>query len=313
MGTENRAHIEITTQIGCPVGCRYCPQAKLVQNYRIRNPTGWPFTRDLSLRQFETLCKKIPPEVDIHFSGMCEPFVNPYAIDMVEVAARKHSVSIFTTLTGLDIADYDRLLKLPFRWFCVHVPDGQLNTGLKCTPEYLELLQYVVWNKPYCERFWISMHGDYHPALIPIIGECEVENTIIDRAGNLDIAWADKTVKDNPVCSCGDYNQNVLLPDGTVLLCCMDYSMVKRPGEPPDGEIRGDRPARASVRAVQEMQPGGRGVRTRGRGTTQGSFPTGDGVGQGLCSCLPTGATPRSADGQWPSLQRPREAMDSNM
>jgi hypothetical protein len=218
MGQSHRPHVEITTRIGCPVGCRYCPQDKLLDAFRGAVP-------DLHIHDFYRICNNIPPEVDIHFSGMCEPFVNPYALDMVAYAAVKHSVSVFTTLTGLDIKKYDQLRRIPYRWFCVHVPDGQLNTRMKCTPEYLELLRYVVENPPKCERFWFSIHGDYHPATIPIIAGLEYENTIIDRAGNLTLPWCDVPERRNPACGCSNYDQNVVLPDGTVLLCCMDYGM----------------------------------------------------------------------------------------
>jgi len=217
MGTKYRPHLEITTAIGCPIKCKFCPQDLLLSQYKGE--------KVLTYEKFKEICDKVPPEVDIHFSGMCEPFINPEALDMVEYAARNHTVSIFTTLTGLDIDKYDRLRKIPYRWFCIHVPDGQLHTKLKCNPAYLQLLRYVVNNQPECEKFWFSMHGDYHPAIIPIIYGYEVENTMIDRAGNLDLAWCEKRDLKNPICTCSNYDQNVLLPDGTVVLCCMDYGM----------------------------------------------------------------------------------------
>jgi hypothetical protein len=217
MGTENRPHIEITTAIGCPIQCRYCPQDVLKGAYKGE--------KVLDLPKFIQICEKIPQDVDIHFSGMCEPFINLDAIEMVEYAAKKHAVSIFTTLKGLNIPKYERLRELKFRWFCVHIPDGQLNTKLKCNPEYLQLLRHVTNNQPECEKFWFSVHGDYHPAVVPIVLGYECENTMIDRAGNLDLAWS-KFDHSRPVrCACGSFNQNVLLPNGDVVLCCMDYGM----------------------------------------------------------------------------------------
>ena len=228
MGARNRPHVEITTQIGCPLRCKYCPQDLLMSRY-----TG---PHRLSLDNFKAICDKIPENVDIHFSGMCEPFINPEAVQMVEYAAKKHKISIFTTLTGLDMEKYNRLRNIPYRWFCVHVPDGQLNTKMKCTPEYIHLLKYVVENPPESEKFWFSMHGDYHPALIPVISGYEIENNIINRAGNLDVAWADKTERKILGRTCSNYNQNILLPDGTVLLCCMDYGMTEILGNLLDSE-----------------------------------------------------------------------------
>ncbi|NLO46755.1 MAG: radical SAM protein [Clostridiales bacterium] len=194
MGERNRPHVEITTQIGCPIRCKYCPQALLLSRYK--GPSR------LSMTDFVKICDRIPDHVDIHFSGMCEPFVNPEAVEMAEYAAKKNRLSIFTTLTGLDKDKYDRLRKIPYRWFCVHVPDGQLNTKMKCTPAYLDLLRYVTENRPDCEKFWFSIHGDYHPATIPIIVHFESENNLIDRAGNLDLAWVKKTEKESARCSC---------------------------------------------------------------------------------------------------------------
>lgn len=217
MGRENRPHIEITTQIGCPIRCKMCPQPLLLSKYQGE--------RVLSFDNFKAACDKIPPEVDIHFSGMCEPFINPEAVSMVMYASLNHKVSIFTTLTGLTIDDYCTLVQIPYRWFCVHVPDGQLNTQMKCTPEYLELLKVVVENQPKCEDFWLSMHGDWHPLVFPVAHDVEYENNMINRAGNLDLPWCEKRELKNPVCTCGNYDQNVLLPDGTVLLCCQDYGM----------------------------------------------------------------------------------------
>jgi hypothetical protein len=213
MGGGNRPHVEITTQVGCPIQCKMCPQ-KTLQN-------AYNGVKTLTLENFKTACDKIP--VDIHFSGMCEPFINPEAVKMVEYAAANRRVSVFTTLTGLDIEKYDKLQRISYRWFCIHVPDGQLNTKMKCTPTYLQLLRHVVNNPPKCEKFWFSMHGDWHPAIIPIVYGYEVENIMINRAGNLDLPWCDTKEKGNPVCPCPE--QYVMLPDGDVVLCCMDYGM----------------------------------------------------------------------------------------
>lgn len=228
MGTEHRPHLEITTAIGCPIQCKMCPQDLLKSRYQGE--------RMLSLENFKIICDKV--DCDIIFSGMCEPFINPEAIEMVEYAAQNHLVSIFTTLTGLTIEKYERLRKIKYRWFCVHVPDGQLNTKLKCNPVYLQLLRYVTENPPECEKFWFSMHGGYHPAIIPIIYGHEIENTMIDRAGNLNLAWCKFEHEGNVKCSCGGFDQNVLLPDGTVILCCMDYGLKHKLGNLLTGDLK---------------------------------------------------------------------------
>ena len=59
--------------------------------------------------------------------------------------------------------------------------------------------------------------------IILIVLGHEVENIMVDREGNLDLPWVQKRHLNNAICTCPE--QHVLLPDGTVILCCMDYGM----------------------------------------------------------------------------------------
>lgn len=57
----------------------------------------------------------------------------------------------------------------------------------------------------------------------------EILTTMLDRAGNLgdDELYSKQILSGEIACSlCGqELNHNILLPDGTVILCCMDYAM----------------------------------------------------------------------------------------
>ena len=66
--------LEITTLIGCPLACTFCPQDSLAQSYGTGNE------RMLTLDKFKQIITKLPPHVRIDFSGMAEPFVNPQCI-----------------------------------------------------------------------------------------------------------------------------------------------------------------------------------------------------------------------------------------
>lgn len=217
MGAEYRPHIEITTQIGCSVQCVYCPQNKLLKAYKGQ--------QRMSYKEFIQICNNVPRNVDIHFSGMCEPFLNSETLHMIEYASTKHRVSIFTTLTGITQEIYNNIRKLNFEYFCIHVPDAGFNTKLRATKEYCQLLQYIVDNPPKAKKFWFSMHGDYHPLIWPIIEGFEVENSMIDRAGNLDKHTVKFKHDGDVKCAISNFDQNVVLPNGQVVLCCMDYSM----------------------------------------------------------------------------------------
>ena len=61
--------IEITTKIGCPVQCKYCPQDKLIANYKSDKTM-------MDFKDFRRWIDKVPTHVRVDFSGMCEPFLN---------------------------------------------------------------------------------------------------------------------------------------------------------------------------------------------------------------------------------------------
>jgi hypothetical protein len=54
--------LEITTQIGCPLMCTFCPQDKLNKAYR--DPI-----RKMTIETFETVLKKLTPDYRIIFAG----------------------------------------------------------------------------------------------------------------------------------------------------------------------------------------------------------------------------------------------------
>lgn len=213
------AHMEITTQIGCNLNCKYCPQGLLANAYT-------DATKRMTLESYMKYLNKIPTTTNIHFSGFCEPFLNPECLDMVEYTCRKeYNVSIFTTLVGLGKDGYDRIHQYEYDLFCLHVPDEQNNSKFNITQEYLDLLAHVLANKPKAKRFWISCHGTLHPQLQEHIKQ-PIDSYIIDRAGNINLG-AHRNITGYLYCTATNnkIDQNVLLPNGDVTLCCMDYGL----------------------------------------------------------------------------------------
>lgn len=78
----NNASLEITTRIGCSINCKFCPQKLLIDNYT-------SVKRDImmSFETFKRCIDKLPASVEIHFTGMSEPWGNPECTKMVEYAA----------------------------------------------------------------------------------------------------------------------------------------------------------------------------------------------------------------------------------
>ena len=96
--------LEITTHIGCPLNCTDCPQALLKSKYRGR--------KTMTLVDYKKAIDKVPTDVRIDFSGMCEPFVNKHCTEMIIYAAEKgHPLALYTTLQGATLKDWEQVRK----------------------------------------------------------------------------------------------------------------------------------------------------------------------------------------------------------
>ena len=221
--------LEITTKIGCSINCVYCPQATLLTNYFKNNKYR---KNILSLADFKTCIGKVPLATRIDFSGMAEPWLNPACTDMVLYAhAKGHPIAIYTTLVGMTKEDFDKIKDIEFEEFVLHIPDDKSNAHIQITDKYVDLLHEIIEYKRDGNSLvtGYSCHGGIHPDILEAIPKnSKLITELIDRAGNLDSDYVEsKKNRGKMVCiNCGDkINHNVLLPDGTVLLCCMDYGM----------------------------------------------------------------------------------------
>jgi sulfatase maturation enzyme AslB (radical SAM superfamily) len=234
---DNRT-LEITTMIGCPLMCTYCPQDELRSAYGDE-------VKYLSLADFKKIINKLPKDTRLDFSGQAEPWVNPECTDMFQYAMEQgFRAAIFTTLYNWDETTVHRMGELLLKYasqidiFKIHFPDDKGNMrGWKLTPEweyaYIGIRTIVHAAKINYEAMAMS-DGGVHPAIKHLDGVGVSHSWSIaahDRAGTL----ATDNVKEQPIqfsprhtkpvrCSKTKYyNQNVLLPNGEVLLCCMDY------------------------------------------------------------------------------------------
>ena len=213
--------LEITTAI-CPFNCRFCPQRLLELAYDGK--------QSLSLPKFRSYLKKIPKYVRIDFGGFSEPFTNSKCINMIEHAHKQgYELVLFTTLVGVSEKEIEKLTVIPFTMFCVHLPDLGGN-GFEVPNGWLEILKKIIevenenWNLSF-----MSM-GVVDPMVKEIIGERGIDDYICDRAGNLGWPIPNKILNRRVRCSISRFDQNVMLPNGDVVLCCMDYGMEHKIG-----------------------------------------------------------------------------------
>lgn len=232
--------MEITTCIptkGCIVDCIFCPQRLLQQKYQGE--------RYFSIESFRTLIDKIPSEIRITFAGFTEPWLNKNCTDMLLYAHEKgHPISVFTTAVGMSVEDVERIKNVPFAGppnggFTLHLPDEEGLAKHPISKRYLEVLSYIKSVENEIQNFSIMSMGEVHNSVKHIYYSAATHE-MWARSGNLmreailrpeifNVKDRFKSVYhgEKPMtCKCEErLYHNVLLPNGDVSLCCMDYGL----------------------------------------------------------------------------------------
>lgn len=233
--------MEITTCVpakGCIVDCLFCPQRLLEKKY-----SG---ERYLRLDDFKYLLEKIPCEVRITFAGFVEPWLNKECTDMLLYAHEKgHQISVFTTGIGMTEEDVERIKDVPYAGmpnggFALHLPDNERLAKHPITDKYISVLEKFRQHANTIKHFYVMAMGkEVHEKVSHIFDSAEVP-VMWHRAGNLlgeailkpeVMNYKDRFHsvfhgEEKRTCGCIErLYHNVLLPNGDVSLCCMDYNL----------------------------------------------------------------------------------------
>lgn len=227
---QTTSAVEITTRIGCKVNCKFCPQSTLLRKYYENDADR---TSVMSLETFSKCLNNVPHNCVIIFSGMSEPFLNPDCLEMIKLAVSSgRAVNLYTTLVGVDISLAEQLREIPFEFVTLHVADKYGYANIPVSDEYYKMVDMLInWKQKDGRPLVNVCNAQTEPdeKILEICeGKCEVLTSMFDRAGNLnDPQLFKREYLSGPLsCSiCRKLDHNVLLPDGTLLLCCMDYSM----------------------------------------------------------------------------------------
>jgi hypothetical protein len=216
--------LEITTAIpngGCPNKCAFCPQDKIASAYQGE--------RFLSYDNFVRLIDKVPEEVQITFAGFGEPFLNSHCADMIRYAdGCGHQISIFTTGTGMLLYDMQQIKDIPFAGpqggFVLHLPDTEGYFRGDYGDRYMSVMRAI--KEAHLSNFETMTMGTLPKDLRELFPDT-VRRKMFSRAGNVDRDDVIKTdTKPASTCGCCErLSHNVLLPNGDVALCCMDYGL----------------------------------------------------------------------------------------
>lgn len=141
-------------------------------------------------------------------------------------------MTVFTTLRGMTLEDFDKIKHIPFDIFCIHLPDVDGMTKIPVNDVYLELLEKCINTFDYS----FFAYGTIRDEVINVIKNYDQSKifwnqSIHSRAGNLDGVAPRERLSGH--IACGDWdgqcksalNRNILLPNGDVALCCMDFGL----------------------------------------------------------------------------------------
>ena len=227
----------IDTKNGCVVDCVFCPQRTLQESY-----TGKKF---LSIDDFKTCVNKIPKEVRITFAGFTEPWLNPECTDMLLYAhERGHPISVFTTGIGMKLDDIERIKHIPFAGqpnggFTLHLPDQDKKAKHPITDRYVKVIERFGELRDQIQNFNVMSMGEIDSSVKHVFSESHIPE-MWSRAGNLlheSILKPELLNRKNEyksvyhgekprTCGCLEkLYHNVVLPNGDVSLCCMDYGL----------------------------------------------------------------------------------------
>lgn len=226
--------LEVSTIMGCTVNCRFCPQDVLLKTYYEKDRKR---QRIMTIDNFRVILDHTPSDCIIDFSGMTEPFNNPDCLEMIRMACDAgRKVYLFTTLAGVDEETVDELLGLPVYYVTLHVADKCGYAYIPTTETYYRNVEKVISARkkdgsPFID--FINAQTDPDERVAEIVrGKYEVMRSVQNRAGNVTADGAQRRERiiepgeKIRSCFCGDdLSNSLVLPDGTLLICNMDYGM----------------------------------------------------------------------------------------
>lgn len=194
--------LEVTTAVGCPVACGYCPQRSLIGAY-----VG---PRLLTLEVFESAIRNVPDSAEIHLSGFCEPFANNKAALFIERLGGR-DWKLFTT--GVGMTEDDAALVV------ANKPSEVVVHWQARLPVNLSAIDRLIAG---CNNLrMVVEQGGGAPTRWKVRSDCLVPHS---RAGN---ARPSSVRKSGPI-RCGPaprLDHPAMLPDGRLALCCQDYGL----------------------------------------------------------------------------------------
>ena len=225
--------ITFTTNIGCRVNCKFCPQDDIMKSYAEKENIAKINFGDPSMMSYEafvTMIEKVPKDVVVIFSGFTEPYLNPECSKMIEYASDcGYTIQVFSTLVGMTLEDVDILNRVKkLLRFTIHLPDKEKYAKIALTEQFKQVLKKIV-SLPIQNTFFMTM-GTVPEEIEKMIGIKIHASQMVNWAGHIDDGFVTERNEGPLVCSMHEDRDNkyippIIVPNGDVVLCCKDWSM----------------------------------------------------------------------------------------
>lgn len=203
--------VELTLSLPCKNRCSYCPQTVLAESY-----CG---VDTMQADVMKAVVDKLPAETGIHFGGFGEPFQHPACMEWLRIACKHfQDVQLYTTLAGATVDNVQALWKLPVKVF-VHLPDGKY---FRAPDWYDDVVVLMSKSCPDIQYLTVSDDGIAARSWSRHLGREVSTEKIVSRSGL--VGFVDDGYKAGATrCRDNRQRQPVILPDGTMVICCNDY------------------------------------------------------------------------------------------
>jgi len=192
--------LEISSYIGCPNFCSYCPQDILISVYKGK--------KQMTMDDFQLILSNTPKDVRIDFTGFSEIFVHPQGSEFIRYTVLSgYEIVLYTTLVGFKKSDVKILRGLTFP-VIFHQYDGvnldEFNTKRNIFMNEIHVIHGTTVK--------ISNNNGGVP--------------ILSRAGTVfDIPKKYGTYRCHTGEDSKEFTHNIVVPNGDVYFCCMDYGL----------------------------------------------------------------------------------------
>ncbi len=247
--------LEITTTVGCAMMCDYCPQDAYKKN-------GKEYPRAIDFDIFKKAIKNVDNSYTIHWTGFSEPLHSKdFPLMARYLYQNGYKQHISTTMFGREDSKELMSKEKIFNSIMFHLPDNKNLMKLKVNDKYLHYLERAInFQSKFLkdDKLNIMVIGDDFEFQVKELinkfltkkiinpDQIYIRKHLVTRASQTkdlegfrknDISDEINNKNKLYYCGYGRLNKGVMLTNGSVAICCNDYSIEHNVGNLVDDNI----------------------------------------------------------------------------